>query len=163
MVSRMPGVADQLLKHIPRLEPVRAILSALAGARWAVEESLEVRIIRVALVLEQGLSVGASPAEVLRGLEASAGRGDALVLGACARLKGLVLGQGTAQEVIIENLREGMVLAADVRTRAGALLISRGHQVTFGLMTALRNYARTVGVAEPLSVELMATPESRTA
>jgi hypothetical protein len=65
--------------------------------------------------------------------------------------------------VVIETLREGMVLAADVRTRAGALLISRGHEVTFGLMTALRNYARTVGVAEPLSVELMGAASSRAA
>ncbi|MDP1827782.1 MAG: response regulator [Archangium sp.] len=160
MVARMPAVADQLLKHIPRLEAVRSILSALVlTPPHAREEALEVRVVRAALAFEQALSGGATPAQALRRLQVSSDEGDDQVLGACARLKDLVLGQGVAQHVAIENLREGMVLAADVRTRAGALLISRGHEVTFGLMTALRNYARTVGVAEPLSVELIDTGE----
>jgi CheY-like chemotaxis protein len=160
MVNRMPAVADQLLKHIPRLEPVRAILAGLSCE--ASGQALEVRILRIALSLEQLLTHGALPNKALSMLEASALPGDALVLGACARLPGVVVGQGVSRSVTIENLREGMVLAADVRTSSGALLISRGHAVTFGLMTALRNYARTVGVAEPLTVEF-AEPTARAA
>lgn len=157
MVHKMPAVADQLLRHIPRFEPVRAILSALGET--SADQTIEARILRVALALEQTLSRGVASSEALVWLQSVARPGDEAVLDACARMKGLVFGQGASQTVTIENLREGMVLASDVRTRAGALLISRGHEVTYGLMTALRNYARTVGVAEPLSVEFIEKAE----
>jgi hypothetical protein len=45
-----------------------------------------------------------------------------------------------------------MVLVEDVRTRSGALLISRGHEVSEGLLVRLRNFAATIGVREPLYV-----------
>lgn len=153
MVARMPEVSDQLLRHIPRFEPVRQILSALASPAAGGDEPLPVCLVRTAIVLERALGEGVSQEQALARTRAQARPGDEPVLAACARLGGLVLGLGAASPVTIENLREGMVLAADVRARNGALLITRGHEVTFGLMTALRNFARTVGVEEPLSVE----------
>jgi hypothetical protein len=47
-----------------------------------------------------------------------------------------------------------MVLVEDVRTRAGGLLITRGHEVSDALMVRLRNFASTVGVKEPLFVSV---------
>lgn len=160
MVGRMPEVADRLLQKIPRLEPVRAILSGLAAAPRETEP-VEVRIVRTAIGMERALSEGATQAKALEHVRVEARKGDDQVVDACKELGALVLGLGSAQEVTIENLREGMVLAADVRAKNGALLISRGHEVTYGLMTALRNFARTIGVAEPLSVELMDPADAR--
>lgn len=157
MVLRMPRVGDKLLAHIPRLEPVRAILLSLEGgqeaAPAAIDLSLGANIVKTAVKLEQLLSRGGTVAEAVAAIRASAPGADALVLEACLRLKALVLGQGSAHEISITSLKEGMVLADDVRTRAGALLISRGHEVTYGLLAHLRNYAKTVGVAEPIRVE----------
>jgi hypothetical protein len=61
--------------------------------------------------------------------------------------------------VTIQGLQPGMVLVEDVRTRSGALLITRGREVSDGLMVRLRNFAATVGVKEPLTV---AVPEDET-
>lgn len=163
MVARMPEVSDQLLQHIPRLEPVRQILAALAAPSPSQDEAIPVRIVRTAIVLERMLAEGVSQAVALEHTRAVARPGDAAVLDACAGLGSLVLGLGAVLPVTIENLRIGMVLAADVRARNGALLISRGHEVTYGLMTALRNFARTVGVEEPLSVEHLEEASHRAA
>lgn len=54
----------------------------------------------------------------------------------------------------IVGLQPGMVLVEDVRTRAGGLLITRGHEVSDALMVRLRNFASTVGVKEPLFVSV---------
>ncbi|MNL54495.1 hypothetical protein D3C87_1778340 [compost metagenome] len=50
------------------------------------------------------------------------------------------------------ELREGMLLAEGVHLKSGSLLISRGHTVTPGMIERIRNYAKGLGIKEPLSV-----------
>jgi len=54
------------------------------------------------------------------------------------------------QQLPIGQLRAGMVLAEDVRSRTGVLLVARGQTVSAGLLARLLNLAQTV--KEPLRV-----------
>jgi len=59
----------------------------------------------------------------------------------------------------IEELTTCMVLAEDVRSETGALLIAKGQEVTPSLKTRLLNYARTTQVQQPIKVlEFMSDP-----
>lgn len=48
----------------------------------------------------------------------------------------------------------GRVLASDVYTADGKLLISAGHRVSEALLERIRNFAEVTGVREPLYVEM---------
>lgn len=55
-------------------------------------------------------------------------------------------------EVTLEELAEGMILADDIRTSRGQLLITRGNTVSTTLIERLKNFARSVGIREPILV-----------
>jgi hypothetical protein len=62
--------------------------------------------------------------------------------------------------VDLQGLHIGMVLVADVKTRGGGLLITRGHAISEALLARLRNFAATVGVQEPIEVSTCAEPDA---
>jgi hypothetical protein len=47
-----------------------------------------------------------------------------------------------------------MVLAQDVRTRNGLLLVARGQEVTASLLQRLHNFSLLPGIQEPIQVEV---------
>jgi CheY-like chemotaxis protein len=149
MVARIPEVGGRLLGHIPRIEPVTELLQALSGP--PSRRPLGARIVAVAQLVEAGLRGGASLDAVLEAL-ATDDRVDPVVLAESRSLKGLALRQDATRHVPVSALKAGMVLIDDVRTRSGALLISRGHEVSEGLIERLRNFGATVGLKEPLTV-----------
>ncbi|MBL8928594.1 MAG: response regulator [Kineosporiaceae bacterium] len=59
---------------------------------------------------------------------------------------------GTPREVAVESLREGMELDQDVVTTTGMALMRKGEPITESLAIRLANFARTVGIVEPIQV-----------
>jgi CheY-like chemotaxis protein len=151
MVQKVPALTCQLLAHIPRLEPVCELLSLSADAPSATLP-LEARVFQVAGALEARL--GRDDLERALATLRDSGRYDPVVLDAATTLKGLMLGQGRARSVPISGVLPGMMLSSDVCSKDGALLLSRGHVVTDGVLAALRNFAHTVGLREPIDVLL---------
>ena len=172
MVDRLPEITDQLLGNIPRLEPVRSILSRAAkrpastaamnavvagevtaggGDKQTIE--LGARMLRVTLDFDVLESQGASPARAVDTLRGRGERYDARVLDAFAEL----FGRGTAQEVVRElplgALKVGMVFLEDVRLTNGALLCARGYEVTSSFLARAQNF-RTGSVKEPIRVRV---------
>ena len=150
MIARSGEVTRQLLKHIPRMEPVIALLDprpAVSGTPPSIEEGL----LQVAMNLERRLSLAEPFEQALAAMEADPTLLQSAVA-ACHRLRNLVLDSGTHQKVPLLGLRAGMILVDDVKTAAGALLITKGHEVSAGLIARLKNFAATVGVREPLHV-----------
>jgi len=155
--ERLPAVADQLLGNIPRLEPVREILS-LQNARFdgggdgtwtkARGEALPLgaRMLRLIVDYDRLEAGGASAAQALGSLSAREGVYDPALLEALKAVAG-----GRAQEVRelpLSALRPGMVLAEDLRSRAGLLLVARGHGLTQSLLERMKN----LQVREPVRV-----------
>ena len=71
-------------------------------------------------------------------------------------LKEMIIGiekeEITQLELTIDELKEGMLLAEDVRTKKGQLLITKGNTVSNALIERLKNFATSVGVKEPIVV-----------
>jgi hypothetical protein len=56
------------------------------------------------------------------------------------------------RDVSAADLTDHMVLAEDVLSRTGMLILSRGQEVTHHLRERLRNYARRAAIREPIRV-----------
>lgn len=146
MVSRCGPLSRQLLARIPRLEPVLSLLDPDVAP-----STLEARVLKVARALEARLSRSQQLEAVLASLESDESLDQRLVA-ACRSLGLLLFDDGAPRSVALQDLREGMVLADDVRTASGALLIARGHEVSQSLLVRLRNFAGAGGLKEPLLI-----------
>lgn len=166
MAEKVPAVTRQLLGHIPRLGPVVEILEAhtrrfdggglppvdvarLAGDRIP----LGARVLRVALDYDQLDDGGLDQATVIKTLRGRAGIYDVRILDALeAGLERRKGGRATVLSLPLKDLLTGMVLAADVLTASGTLLVTRGNELTPGTLARLRNFASTAGIREPVLV-----------
>ena len=164
MVNRLPGVVEDLLANIPRLDSVRQILRYErknydgSGSPHDEVHGGEIpwgaRALRVTLDLDV-LETQKTPLPIaLATLRGRKGCYDPTILESLADVRGGVLetGESTVEEVPADGLRTGMVLAEDVKTLKGLLLVARGQEVTIGLIERLRNFSSQVGVKEPIRV-----------
>jgi hypothetical protein len=155
MVARAPHLAEQLIGSIPRLEAVRGILAlhlqppARISAAQDELVSVGARILRLAVEYEALESEGLAPAAAIATLR---GRGfhDAALLDVLAAHRGADR-RRAIRELPLRGLTEGMVLAADVRLRNGALLVGRGYEITHGFLERARNLGAGA-VIEPIRV-----------
>lgn len=159
MVDRMPAAVEELLGPIPRLEAVREALAwqhahydgsgVRPDARPGDGIPLGGRILKLALDCDAFESRGCAGAELVRQLRAHAGRYDPKLLDLF--IPGVGAGERTLA-VTLDELRQGMILAADVQTSNGMLLVARGQEVSASLLERIRNFAAKLGVKEPLQV-----------
>lgn len=56
------------------------------------------------------------------------------------------------REVGVSNLQEGMVLEEDIIAKSGLHLVTKGQEITLPILFRLQNYAKGVGVKEPILV-----------
>src|SRR4030095_3263750 len=59
----------------------------------------------------------------------------------------------------VHDLFPGMVLAEDIRTKTGGLVLAKGYEVTSILIERLRSYGKRVDIVEPFRV-LIQVPQS---
>jgi response regulator RpfG family c-di-GMP phosphodiesterase len=154
MVRRVPAITDALLRNIPRLEGVRAMITGAAEVsldrpRQSPEASLGAAILRVAADFDQLVSRGDSPALALETLRSRGGRYHHRVLDALATVIAPVgrdkssVAEPTVREMPMAGLMVGMVLATDLRTATGVLIATRGFEVTLGLVERAANLSET--------------------
>ncbi len=156
LVDRLPALACQLLGPIPRLEPVRDILAAMdrrydSGGRPPLPQGA--RLLKLALDDDLLESRGLDGPTRLATLRGRPGCYDPAVLDAWIASAEPGLAVDEIREVRLVELRAGMVFAADVRSRAGMLLIARGYEATPGILERLGNLG-SAGIAEPLHVHV---------
>ena len=170
----MPGEADtlksytkmgfELLSKIPRLEQVAKIIyyqeKYFNGTGYPKddlkEESLpiESRILKILLDFDT-LSIKNSKKEALEIMKNKRSLYDTKVLDILAEI--IIEEEKSIRAVNISNvnindLKDRMMLAEDVYTKSGKLLLPKGLEVTSYLKTRLINYAKNIGVKEPLKV-----------
>jgi CheY-like chemotaxis protein len=152
MLERSLAVPGQVLRQIPRLEPVLALLESLHGDRAPQARSLEEATLWVAMHLERCTARGESIDEIVSQLDREQAV-PVVLLEAARELRGLLLG-GAQRSVKVQALVPGMVLMEELRTVGGALLLSRGHEVSLALLTRLQNVAASTPIREPVLVTL---------
>ena len=168
LVHRVPTVSLQLLESIPRLEAVRAILQAqnynfdgLGPPHNAAQGELiplGARILRAVIDYDTLEAAGGDPNFAVSTLRGRKGRYDPRMLEALARAKGKTASQGL-NKIGLAAIQPGMFLVQDVMSTTGLLLVARGHEVTPGRLSRLRNMAPG-GIREPLVVFVPAEKEN---
>jgi response regulator RpfG family c-di-GMP phosphodiesterase len=155
MLGEHPRVAQQLLAGIPRLEevaemirhqnervrsPAAAPSTGTDAASAAKDVPLGSRILKVALDMDEHEARGCTRAAALQRLLAHRDWYDADVLEALVKVV-----ESAAEEfadVEIAQLAVGMIVAQDIRTGDGLLLVSAGQTATVGMVERLQNWAR---------------------
>jgi response regulator RpfG family c-di-GMP phosphodiesterase len=142
-----PTIGRDLLVSIPRLERVAEIVAyqgkSYAGGGHPTDERkgdaipLGARILRVALDFDVLASGGLPPDEAIRTMQMRAGRYDPAVLSALA---GQVRDEPDYEErqVDVWSLRRDMLLAEDVESAGGALVVAKGQEVNEALQVRLK-------------------------
>jgi response regulator RpfG family c-di-GMP phosphodiesterase len=156
-----PRIAARILSQVPRLEGVARIVSGQDDReeRHTMASPDEVRaaqILRVAVHLVEGLEAGHSPEEIIARLSGSV---SPPVLAALREID--VHAETKTTSVGVEHLRIGMVLDENVVARSGLLLARKGATVSDTMLIRIRNFARGVGVREPIRTLVPARPAGR--
>jgi response regulator RpfG family c-di-GMP phosphodiesterase len=163
MIDRLPEISEQLLANIPRLEPVREIL-AFQGKRFdgkgppakpvsGEKIPLGARVLKLVLDYDLLRTSGQSHDAALSILKERKGWYDPRMIEAFSTLPSKrQTDDSEEREVDLDHLQQGMLLAEDVKTRNGQLLIARGHEVTVGLLARLKNLSEELRAKEPFRV-----------
>lgn len=163
MVDRLPSVTDQLLANIPRMEPIREIIRHRErrfdghdrGASGPKGEELPLgsRLLKLVLDFDTLEDQGMSIKKAITTMQSRVGWYDPALLSTLIGMFVKPQKKGPSfLEVRLSELKLGMVFAEDVKSRSGALLIARGHEVTASLLERIQNGSSDLGIQEPLLV-----------
>ena len=166
ILARVPVIGCELLHRIPRLEGVaRTILyqnKGYDGGGTPVDEvagsqiPLHARLLKVASDLAQLERRGLTRAAAVEELRQHRARYDPEVLATAVRCFGASLRVGPAglgkQAIMLEDIAVGQVLATDVETIHGMLIVAAGQTVTEPLLQRLRNFASLTGIRQPILI-----------
>jgi response regulator RpfG family c-di-GMP phosphodiesterase len=159
--KRHPAVGSGLIENIPRMKEVALIVAYqekhFDGSGIPQNDirgkdiPLGARILKVALdydLLEAG---GNSKDNALQRMGNRSGWYDPQVFDA---LKKVLKGERKDQlrEVMIYHLNTKMILAADVKTVRGLLLVGRGQPINSAIIERLKNFDNTHGIELPIKV-----------
>jgi response regulator RpfG family c-di-GMP phosphodiesterase len=154
-IRQLPSTAQALVANIPRLEPVKEILrlqdvvpsdSVPPGARMlAIARDFD-------LLIAQGEN-----AEAAITIMEQRGRYDSGYLREFRALRGENAPRAAIREMKLSEVRQSMVLASDIYSPTGLLLIARGQRVTPALVERIRGPWRSF--AASCAVRAVTEPE----
>jgi response regulator RpfG family c-di-GMP phosphodiesterase len=161
-VDAVPDVANTLLEHIPRLEPVIQILAALKWNDAAIAKlgegtiGLGTRILGAVIEYEALIAGGKSRAQAFAQLHLRSARfGEKLItqLDDCVGQKerGPITRIPEEREILLRDVMPGMRLQSELRKANGALLVPMNFQVTKTLLDRIANIAPEL-MARPVRV-----------
>ncbi len=165
IANLLPEIGSNLLRHIPRLEPVAEAILYMnknyngtgfpTDPRRGADIPLGGRILRVAADYLNLLGNQREPRAALEEMECRSAWYDLSVLRSLARvIQDLEPAEPETQvqELSLRDLRLDHRLAGDIRTRAGMLLVPAGTRLGLSHLEKLRNFARLGGIREPIAV-----------
>lgn len=168
--ERHPEIGARLLERIPRLEGVAGIVARQRrpsrdvaqenGLSSAVSRGSQ--ILSACLELDELLSLGATVEKALAAMASRAGMYSPELLRVMRAVKPAGAG-AIARDVVVAELREGMILGQDVRSKNDTLIVVNGQRVTQSMIERLRNYHHLRGVKEPIRVLVKAGGEAEAA
>jgi len=173
MVRRHPRVGHDLIANVPRLEPVAEMIlyqakrydgggfprDAVKGAQIPVGA----RLLKIALDYDVlTASAGNSSAVAVQSMRKRKGWYDPVLLDALQAEVAEEAPTGV-RGIRLSELRSEMVLAEDLLSASGVVLVPRGQEITTSLLMRLENFALGVGIKEPIKIVVELEEESRLA
>jgi hypothetical protein len=105
------------------------------------------------LTLEARLGTNAQALDAMR---ARKGWYDPALLTPFAEVATRAVSHVEFRNVVVRDLRQGMILRENVFTKNGMLLVPKGNEVTPALIERIANFSRKMGVREPIPVTVPA-------
>lgn len=139
-------VSAQVLDHVPRLEPVMQILTAVS---WTDEQIAKLgegtighatRILALMLEFDTLVIRGETADVAVQTLRARSSRFGPDMLEQFARHVGASAGAAEMREIALKSVHPGMTILQDVRTPVGTLLVPRGFEVTKRFQERIGNF-----------------------
>ncbi len=146
-IPRLEGVAEIIAYQQKRFDGTGRLSDSVAGTRIP----LGARLLKVALDYTALKWTGLTEIDVTIELRQRSGWYDPEILKALEA----VIGFEEAfeiQKVKLKDLTTSMILADDVTTEDGAMLVGKGQDVTSSLCQRLKNFARKRKISEPIRV-----------
>jgi len=164
MWDSYPSVGSKLLAKISRLEPVARMIEdqqkpfeeyglAVSLTEEETSVALGAQILKVTLDFDQLINKGFSRKVALSKLHKKPEIYNSQVVKALENFR-VDRTEEVVKMVKVKELNTLMTINEDVWSRNGLLLISKGQEVTYPVLERLRNYAKRVGVVEPLRVRI---------
>ncbi len=164
LAEQVPATAAAVIAHVPRLEPVRAILFAqhrdfgapapLAPGPWGRDIPLGARVLRVAFDFDVLVTQGLESHDALSAMSERGPRYDPDVLQDFILWHGERFRAVRTRDLPLDGLREGMTLAADLIGHNGVLLLARGQRVTARVLELIERHWLHEAVRGPVRVYL---------
>jgi response regulator RpfG family c-di-GMP phosphodiesterase len=167
MLARVPDTGASLIANIPRLQAVAEIVRyheknfdgsgvPLDGVQGE-QIPIGARILRVLSDLLKAEGAKKSRFEAFSEMQKSTGRYDPKVLQAIAARFDIFLGHPSdtpePKAITFAELQVGNILAGDIKTREGTLLVTSGNTISALLLQKLRNFAELSGIHEPILIQ----------
>lgn len=156
-----PKIGCDLIANIPRLETVATVMAYQEkhfdgsgvpyDAKRGEEIPLGARILKLALDFDSLVTSGSNHAEAMAVIHERKGWYDPTIVESLKRVL-TVEARYELKTVRIIELTLDMILAEDIKTSAGVLLITKGHEITQLLRTHLKNWVETKRILEPIKV-----------
>ena len=156
-----PSTAADLLRKIPRLEKIAEIVAyqekCFDGSGVPRDDKkgrdipLGARILKAVLDYDVLEGSGIAKRDAFAKMEERSNLYDPDVL---ASLKSIIEFEPpkNAWTLNLDQLEEGMILAEDLRSSKGRLLVSKGHELSPILINRLNNVKKSMGIKEPVKV-----------
>jgi hypothetical protein len=152
-----PKVASGLLSKIPRLEPIAWMIEhqnqpapEARGSEMA-DIRLGAGILRLTLAYEKLIQKGTSRTEAAHSLSRQNRNFSPEFFHALVTLDPNAE-EGEIRKCRIEELLPGMIIQQEVRTHEGALLVSKGQEVTAPLLFKLKNFHARLAITGDVSI-----------
>jgi response regulator RpfG family c-di-GMP phosphodiesterase len=172
MLQAHPRVGADLISRIPRLEQVAEIVAfqekLFNGAGHPHDHKggslipIGARILKVALDFDKLIEAKLSSPEAFKEIKRRSDWYDPRVVDA---LKTVVVDSDILYDTMyvdVKDLRQDMILADDIMSVNGLLLVAKGQEVTISLQMRLENILQRGGIEEPIKVFVpVATPSYR--
>jgi response regulator RpfG family c-di-GMP phosphodiesterase len=140
----------ELILKIPRLEEV-AVIVACQENNYSKTIPMGARILKVALDFDSFTSSGLDSTTAFAKIRKNTQNYDPEVVEALKKVQADSIKFDT-RYIGADSLELGMIIAQDVSSLNGTLLIGRGQEVTNSLMARLINFKKNEGVREPIKI-----------
>lgn len=156
-----PRVASDLLSRIPRLEEISEIVGYQEknydgsgppeDGKQGADIPLGARLLKALLDFDILITAGIPKADALSRMKERVGFYDPAILDALDKVFGMK-GRFVAKAVSIQELQPRMILAEDLSSVRGQLLITRGQEISPLMLKRLKSFSVTLKVKEPVRV-----------
>ena len=166
LVNDLPAISARLIANIPRLHGVSQIIryqhKHFDGSGFPVDATagqslpLGARLLKILTDMMQLQADGKSEVRALEELQRRKGFYDSKLLDSvCDCFGGRIIQAGVWQTISIESrdLAVGMVLASDILTKDGTLVLAAGHHINPMILEKLRNFDLVFGLQEPVMIK----------